>query len=306
MTHAFVYVTDKKGFSLTQKSAISVAMSQRKPCDIYIFCYKFPPDFNENFLSVFARLGHKIFFKDISDPGVENHETCGHVTTPALLKLKVVEEIIDDHEITVYLDNDILVFDDLKLEEIDFQGNAIAAVADLDLSNSGVLRDIDWSDLSNNPEGYLHYFNAGLIIFNREKWEASPFRTAYMNALDQHDIHCDYKLNCTAIDQCAFNSVFKGKWLHLPATYNMQASAKFTSAWQTATVRHYCGTRKFLPLSPLRNDARDVSYLNNIERSIGEQKLGSPFFYQVMFTANRVQNFANHTSIRRLLKAIYT
>jgi hypothetical protein len=81
----------------------------------------------------------------------------------------------------------------------------------------------------------------------------------------------------------------------------MQASSKFTDGWKTAAVRHYCGTRKCVPLSFFRSDKRDVDYLNAIHRLLGRRTSNLGSVYEFFHVLNRIRNYRNSRSIRNLL-----
>jgi hypothetical protein len=84
----------------------------------------------------------------------------------------------------------------------------------------------------------------------------------------------------------------------------MQAGAKFTRWWKTAVVRHYCGPRKFIPISPLRNDSRDVRYLNEIRQAAGLSQTVLPAWYEILFRFNVIRKYRGDAPIRRFLGAI--
>lgn len=308
MKTAFVYVTDQRGFELARHSAVSVALSQRAPCDIHVFCHQFAPGEQQALAETLAAHGKRLRLHGISDPEVENHQTCGHVTTPTLLKLAAVGEVIGQGDVTgqydrvVYLDNDVLVVKDLMLDTISFGSAPIAAVIDMDLSTSGVMRHSPW--VAGGTAGTAaDYFNAGFMVFAAGNWRGAEFQAAYAVALHRHDAGCSYKIDCTSIDQCALNSVFARSWIRLPATYNMQAGAKFTGFWKTASVRHYCGPRKFLPLAPFRSDSHDVRMLNRIRRAMRLPEQKFPLLYEVLFQCNVVRNRRPARRMQRFLRA---
>ncbi len=304
MRRAFVYVTDERGFELARHSATSLALSQREPCDIHMFCYQFSPSVPRRFAEAMADLRAKLILHDISDTSVERHQTHGHVTTPSLLKLLAAGKLVGDYDRIVYLDNDILVFDDLLIEEINFGQAPIAAVIDMDISDTGWLRNSIGRGATIDIDSRGGYFNSGLMIFEARNWRHREFNERYSAALDQHDINCQYKLTCTSIDQCALNSVFENNWVKLPMSYNMQAGAKFTGAWKTATVRHYCGPQKFIPVSPFRNDSKDVHYLNKIREAMGLPRAPLPSLYEIPFRLNAARKHRSDMLIRRLLAAV--
>ena len=303
MKTAFVYVTDQRGYNLAKHSAISVALSQPGPGDIHIFCYRFLPEPSSNLLAILTEQGMRLYVHDISDPQLEAHEALGHVTTPTLLKLTAVAAIVGQYDVVTYLDNDILVMQDLRLDQIEFGSSPIAAVLDMDLSTTGVMRESVWAG---GTAIESDYFNAGFMVFAARNWRGPEFLAAYAAALDQHDIGCCYKLRCTSIDQCALNSVFARHWVRRPLTYNMQASAKFTDLWQRASVRHYCGTSKFLPFALFRNDGRDVRYLNRIRRAMDLPGRPFPWLYAALFDLNAFRHRNYGKQMERFLQDVET
>jgi lipopolysaccharide biosynthesis glycosyltransferase len=302
MRVCFAYVTDKKGFDLAALSIMSVAMSQPRPCHIQVFCYKFAPRPDSRLLEALTRLGAELRFSEIADDAVEQHPTHGHVTTPALLKLSAVARLMAAYDRIVYLDNDVLLFEDLKIAQLDFGAFPIGAVTDIDLTETGALRHSSWLDASSRDQATGSYFNSGVMIFESANWRGE-FLETYAQVLQTHDHGCSYKLDCTSNDQCAANTAFRNNWLRLPATYNMQAGAKFTQSWRTAAARHYCGPRKCVPLQPFRSDGRDVAYLNRIRRMLGQPTSRLGLLYDVLFWINRVRHHRGDTAMRNFLAA---
>jgi hypothetical protein len=83
----------------------------------------------------------------------------------------------------------------------------------------------------------------------------------------------------------------------------MQAGAKFTQNWKTASVRHYCGPRKFIPLAPLRSDRRDVEYLNMIHEILGRPTSKLSLGYEFLHFLNSIRNFRNSSPMRNFIIA---
>ena len=303
MRAAFVYVTDGRGFDLAKHSTMSLALSQPGLRDIFIFCYRFVAELPSSYRAAMRARGIRLTLEDIGDPVLERHPTKGHVTTPTLLKLSAVQKLIGLYDRIVYLDNDMLVFADLRIETLAFGDAPVAAVIDADLSPTGALRHSDWSRNGYGTDDVGGYFNAGFMIFESRNWQEA-FMERYSAALDRHDLECHYKIDCTSNDQCALNSVFHENWLRLPPSYNMQASAKFTECWNNALVRHYCGPRKFMPPSLFRNDGKDVRYLKRIGRAAGLQEPGLPRLYEILFRLNVLRQHRTRAPIRRFMHAV--
>src|ERR1700722_3166595 len=119
MKKAFVYVSDERGFELTIHSAMSLALSQPRPCHIHIFCYAFSRDLPTSLAGVFATHGAKVIFDHIGDDTLERHQSDLAVAGPRIHKLPAVGKLLGEYDRVIYLDNDLLIFDDLQLDSID-------------------------------------------------------------------------------------------------------------------------------------------------------------------------------------------
>ena len=294
-------MTDESGFELALHSALSLAVSQPDPCVVHLFCYRFVPDLDTALPDGPGSL--TLIVEAIGDDALEQHQTFGHVTKPALLKLLAIERLVGTYDRIAYLDNDILVFGDLRIGSIAFGSSPIAAVLDIDLSETGWLRA--WAPAEQHREiaSAGSYFNSGFMVFESRNWHRDDFYGKYVAALDRHVDRCDYKLKCTSLDQCALNRAFEGCWVNLPLSYNMQAGGKFTTSWRSSVVRHYCGRRKFIPVSPFRSDSRDVRHLNEIRHRLGHRRMRLPLLYEALFRLNALRNYPRGSDVRRFLAA---
>ena len=299
MTSAFVYVVDRRGFDLATHSAMSVSLSQPAPCDIHIFCHRFMPEQASGLRTAMAAVGAELTFHPIRDPALEQHKTPGQATTPTLLKLSAVQALSGRYDRLVYLDHDILVFKPLDIEGIDFGMTPLAAVLDMDLSRNGALRRSAWASGDKDLLTLGDYFNAGFMVFDSTNLRRQNFLGAYAAALHSHERHCSFKIDCKSADQCALNMTFKDNWSPLGPGFNMQAGAKFTKPWQTAPVRHFCGTRKFLPLAFFRNDSRDVRHLNRIRDKLNLPQARYPLVYELLFRLNVLRKYRTDRAMRR-------
>jgi lipopolysaccharide biosynthesis glycosyltransferase len=303
MKLAFIYLTDAGGLDLLRHSAVSLAMSQHRPCDIHIFCHRFRPAPSDRLHGALASLGATLTLHDIADAGLEQHQTCGHVTKPVLLRPGAVDRLAGDYDRIVYLDNDMLVFDDLGIEALEFGRLPVAAVIDMDLSAKGPIARSGRRAAEVGAGGAPDYFNAGFMVFETRNWRGADVQARYAAELRRHDTGCDYKIDCTSLDQCALNIVFAGAWLALPPSCNMQATAKFTRHWQTARLRHYCGVRKFVPVTAFRNDGRDIAFLNRIRPLLGLPRIRFGFVHDLLYRLNVARKYRTEGELRRFLRA---
>lgn len=302
MNVAYAFVTDHRQMELALHSAASLVVSQPLQCDIFIFCHRQIGATASTFSDVIKSLGSNVVFQVIEDRDLESHRVHGHVTSPTLLKLLAVERLMRDYDVVVYLDNDLLIFDDLQIGSLSLGGMPLGAVMDLDPSENGAFRHIDW-ELPNSRSALLpQYFNAGFMVFDAHQWDEG-FAAVYSEALQEHDRRCWYKVDCTSIDQCALNKVFEGRWMRLPETYNMQTAARYTSPWNTARVRHYAGPRKFLPVSPFRNDGRDTDHIDRIRQAMGLPRIRFKPVYRTLFWANMIRQQYRKRAVKNFLMA---
>lgn len=179
MKLALVYVTDERGFELAIYSAASLVLSQRGPCDIHMFCYQFSPMLPSQLSVLLRRLCATITLHPISDRAVEQHHTCGHVTTPSLLKISAIEELVEQYDRIAYFDNDVLVFGNLAIEDVDLGAAPVGAVVDMDLSETGALRGSKWSKSRKTSTTPTSYFNVGFMVVDCKNWRGNNYRAQY-------------------------------------------------------------------------------------------------------------------------------
>jgi lipopolysaccharide biosynthesis glycosyltransferase len=241
-----------------------------------------------------------LHFHSITDAGLEKHKTANFPTT-ALLKLSVVSSLIVQYERVVYLDGDVLIFNDLSLETVDLGDKILGAVIDLDPRRVGSLKGAGPEETMTRKFNAIRYFNSGFLLFCQRHWDHTAMER-YTDSLTRHDVSCNYRQTaCGITDQCALNMTFAGQWMALPAGYNAQSPLKFNKLWKTAAVRHYCGVRKFVPISYLRNDARDLRLIAKIRRMLGLTGHIATLWPELLYRLNVMRNFRLRLTMRRML-----
>ncbi len=287
MSTAIVYVTDHKGYELTRHSAASVLLTQASRHDIHIFCNGFLPGAGDTLGTLAENTGVRLEFHSIE--GIQAPpELRSHITPTTLLKFDTIDRMCNEYARVLYMDGDILVFRDLALDDVSLDGNIVGAV--YDIAECGGMTDpqfhINCATSGRSP----HYFNAGLMLADCALWRTtSGLRAQYYALLDAHAESCDYYADCVTSDQCVFNRIFERGWKRLPLGFNTQGCALFTEHWDYASVRHYVGPRKFLPVRRWRTDARDLDLLKRVRSSLQLPRLhgaGSGIAYEL----NRLRN----------------
>lgn len=302
MRTAIAYVTDAYGYELVRHSAVSVMLTQGARHDVHVFCNGFLPAADDMLRTAAERAGVRLRFNPIDDIDPGAIRFGGHITRTCLLKLDAIDALCDSYDRVLYLDGDVLVFRDLALDQIAMDGHPIAAVHDI--AECGGITDPAFHANCARTGRSPNYFNAGVMVVDCRDWRAVPgLRNRYHALLRAHAEACDYKAACTTSEQCAFNILFERNWKRLPVTFNLQSCAMFSERWDAAAVRHYVGSRKFLPARPWRTDARDRAMLNRVRAELGLPSVGRPGF-AAAYALNRLRNRAMVRSVTAALAEI--
>lgn len=125
------------------------------------------------------------------------------------MKMFIIEELVGVIDNLLYIDCDTLIKGSLKeLTDFDFEGNAVAAVAD-----SIGFRHYRRLGLKKNK----YYYNAGVIFFNIKYFEEN--KNFFNNMIDHLKKNVDrYSIN----DQDLLNDYFDGNIKTLSPRYNFQ------------------------------------------------------------------------------------
>lgn len=216
------------------------------------------------------------------------------------LRVAAITAVAPTTERVVYLDTDTLVFEDLGIETLDLEGRSIAAVLDMDLSDKGPFPDYVHKCLQ-DPAMRTRFFNSGVMVIDAARWPAADIQPRFLALIAEHARRCPYKCDCPHTDQCPCNALFDNDWTPLPLSYNFQASGKFTPGWQTARLRHYVGSAKFLPLTLRRNDRRDLMLIAEISRRLGRPAPSRIWLYAMAFWLNALRNRGAARDMQRFI-----
>jgi lipopolysaccharide biosynthesis glycosyltransferase len=151
----------------------------------------------------------------------------GHVTVATYYRLLIPDLLPQQLKKAIYLDCDLVVNEDLQqLWTIDIGDTYLLAVQDMGI------REVS------NPRGGLHnyqelgihpnskYLNAGVMVFNLEKWRTENISTRAIEYLEQNKEHV---LNW---DQDGVNAVLVGKWRELDPRWNQTPSVYKYRSWK--------------------------------------------------------------------------
>jgi lipopolysaccharide biosynthesis glycosyltransferase len=295
MRSAVVYVIDEKGYDLARHAATSFILTQSSFQDAYLFCHNFLPNPSDRLIEVGREHGVRVHLNPIDNPHTET--THGQITKTHFLKMEAVDRIAQSYDRVLYVDNDLLFFEEIFLEKINLEGLPVGAV--YDIAETGCLTNPDFIKNCRQKNRSPHYFNSGLMLFDCSKWNPE-LKGKFLQFSIEHKSNCDYRNGCNLNDQCSFNRLFENNWKRLPLNFNVQGCAKFSGRWDRAPVRHYQGPRKFLPVRPWRNDARDMRLIKGIRVALGYHD----FWYPPSSILFGLNAFKRRAWVRKVNKAI--
>lgn len=136
----------------------------------------------------------------------------GHVSKAAYFRLALPEILPDDVEKAIYLDVDLLVFDDIKkLWQCNLQQLPLAAVEDYGIMASDRLCK-QKQQVIGLPIGEK-YFNSGVLIINFKEWRKENYSKQILEIISTNQFPHH--------DQDALNKLFMYKWKQLDLRWNI-------------------------------------------------------------------------------------
>jgi lipopolysaccharide biosynthesis glycosyltransferase len=204
---------------------------------------------------LFSELKISIEFPRLNLADVQTLPADRHVSIATYGRIFIQESLDDSIKRCLYLDGDLIVLDDiLKLAEITLQNKCIAAVDDFCLERRAAL----------SMPSSIRYFNAGVILFDLERWRNENISTRILNYVAQ------YPENLVYWDQDAMNAVLCEKRRRLPLRWNQQihfdeypcslaegcAEAEILEAISDPAIVHFVGPEKpwhFMCLNPSKH-----------------------------------------------------
>ncbi|HDR1023071.1 TPA: glycosyltransferase family 8 protein, partial [Pasteurella multocida] len=137
-------------------------------------------------------------------------ENIGYISLATYARLKAVDYLPCDINKIIYLDVDLLVFDDLTpLWETNIENYGIAACFD-SFIECEIPEHKFMIDLS--PENY--YFNAGVMVLNLDLWRKIDVFNSSLDWLGKYGKKAKYQ------DQDILNGIFKNNVYYLDCRFN--------------------------------------------------------------------------------------
>jgi lipopolysaccharide biosynthesis glycosyltransferase len=170
-----------------------------------------------------------------------------------------------DAERALYLDVDIGLEGALDpLFELDMRGATIAAIPDLEL-----IYEANRRTPLNDPLAGLRYFNAGVILFDCDRWRARDVHSD-LRAWAAQNPHERYA------DQAFLNAAEEGRWLPLSPRWNCQGSLIVSGLATTIAphIFHFTGWRPWeKPRLPIHVPHADAFRRRAMEADVAPESL---------------------------------
>ncbi len=299
-----VYVVDANYHDMTLFALASIARCHRASLDFHFMQDGYSRDFEQGFVRFIEARGHRLVrsrvaFEPVSDEGADERLRYTHITNTAFLRAQALDALAADYDYILYVDGDVLAFEDIHLEAVAGFDELCAAGFDLSIATGLDCPEIFTNCKRNgvSPD----FFNSGMLVVNASKWQATRACERYVDSLRRHSVCCPYFTVCNPNDQCALNMMVAGDWRRLPKSWNVQKSAIHTKVWATAAIRHYTGRRKFLPIRRRTCDPREHALLQTLSREAGLPAWNGLYDFGVSYWLNKMRRSDYATKIERAI-----
>lgn len=209
-----VFASDNNYAQHTAVAMASVLLNTKSPDKIKFFLIddNIQQDNREKILSTVKNLNGSIEFVKIKNTNLENCYVSGELSRASYFRLDIAN-ILDVHvKKIIYLDCDLLVYDDIeKIWNIDMRNRPIAATCDYGIMASKRIR------MQKNKYIGLpfdaDYFNAGVLMMDLDMWREYDYakdiiKLATENKYPNHD-------------QDALNKFFMHNWQEIPLRWDV-------------------------------------------------------------------------------------
>lgn len=209
-----VFAADDNYAQHTAVAMASVLVNTKVPEKIYFYLIddEIKEANKEKIRKTVHNLGGNIKFVKIKNNKLENCYVSGELSRASYFRLDIANILDDSIEKIIYLDCDLLVYDDIeKMWQIDMGTKAIAATCDLGIMASARVRK-----QKNKFIGLpfdAPYFNAGVLMLDLKKWRKEKYSDEVISIATQNK----YPNH----DQDALNKFFMNNWHEIPLRWDV-------------------------------------------------------------------------------------
>lgn len=162
--------------------------------------------------TVAALGGKRLTFLPIAGEAFDGFHVSAQLSRTAYVRLAAAELLPDIVARALYLDCDLLFFDDAAhLYQMDMAGRPLAAVPDCGIMTSARRRR-EKAACIDLPPG-APYFNSGVLLFDADVWRRKGYARQLLSLAKEHA----YPHH----DQDVLNAFFRANWQGLPLRWNV-------------------------------------------------------------------------------------
>lgn len=209
-----VFASDNNYAQHTAVAMASVLVNTKVPQKIqfYLIDDEIQQENKEKIIKTVQNLGGNIEFIKIKNSKLEDCYVSGELSRASYFRLDIANILGESIEKIIYLDCDLLVYDDIeKMWQLDMGGKPVAATCDLGIMASARVRK-----QKNKFIGLpfdTPYFNAGVLIMDLKKWRDGNYAEAII-ALATQNKYPNH-------DQDALNKFFMNNWQEIPLRWDV-------------------------------------------------------------------------------------
>lgn len=209
-----VFASDNNYAQHTAVAMASVLVNTKVPQKIqfYLIDDEIQPENKEKITKTVQNLGGNIEFIKIKNSKLEDCYVSGELSRASYFRLDIANILDESIEKIIYLDCDLLVYDDIeKMWQLDMGGKPVAATCDLGIMASARVRK-----QKNKFIGLpfdVPYFNAGVLMMDLKKWRDGNYAEAII-ALATQNKYPNH-------DQDALNKFFMNNWQEIPLRWDV-------------------------------------------------------------------------------------
>lgn len=209
-----VFASDNNYAQHTAVAMASVLVNTKAPQKIqfYLIDDEIQTENKEKITKTVQKLGGSVEFIKIKNSRLEDCYVSGELSRASYFRLDIANILDESIEKIIYLDCDLLVYDDIeKMWQLDMGGKAVAATCDLGIMASARVRKQKNKFIGlpfNAP-----YFNAGVLMMDLAKWRQGNYAEAII-ALATQNKYPNH-------DQDALNKFFMNNWQEIPLRWDV-------------------------------------------------------------------------------------
>lgn len=209
-----VFASDNNYAQHTAVAMASVLVNTKVPQKIqfYLIDDEIQQENKEKIIKTVQNLGGNIEFIKIKNSRLEDCYVSGELSRASYFRLDIANILDESIEKIIYLDCDLLVYDDIeKMWQLDMGGKPVAATCDLGIMASARVRK-----QKNKFIGLpfdAPYFNAGVLMMDLKKWRDDNYAEAII-ALATQNKYPNH-------DQDALNKFFMNNWQEIPLRWDV-------------------------------------------------------------------------------------